>query len=234
MADAHIKPASRRQLVPLTVAKLRELIFNLPSGELIGSLADLARELGVGIVTVQQVARVLEHEGLLDVRRGPGGGYFGRRPDIATLERSLAAYLRSEPASHDEVLEITSLLFNELCAAAARCDDPVQLGGLSQVARSIACCTEVSKIVQLEWELQEQLFRMVRRPLFELLTRVALQHADTQRTNSLTRRGFGFEQWQESRKHIIAAIIARDPKLAHFEANRRNRQRLLASVGEMH
>ncbi len=194
---------------------------------MIGSLADLAGALGVGIVTVQQAARVLEHEGLLDVRRGPGGGYFGRRPDVATLERALAAYLRSETASHGEVLEITSLLFNELCAAAARCDDPGLFDGLGQVALAIANCTESADIVRLEWELQEHLFRMVRRPLFELLTRVALQHADTQQAQSYTKGGLGFEQWRESRRHIIAAIMARDPDLAHFEANRRNRQRLL-------
>jgi DNA-binding IscR family transcriptional regulator len=36
-------------------------------------------------VTVQQAARVLEHEGLLAVRRGPGGGYYGTRPDEAAL-----------------------------------------------------------------------------------------------------------------------------------------------------
>lgn len=220
-------PASRRQLVPQTVAKLRDLIFTHPPGELIGSLADLAGMLGVGIVTVQQAARVLEHEGLLDVRRGPGGGYFGRRPDIATLERSLTAYLRSETSSQAEVVEITSLLFNELCAAAARCEDQRQFDRLGQIRLAIDACADLSGITRLERELQELLFRMVRRPLFELLTRVALQHADIQQAEGSAKQGLGFEQWKESRLHIIAAILARDPDLAQFEANRRNRQPLL-------
>jgi DNA-binding GntR family transcriptional regulator len=113
----------RRYLVQETAAKLRDLVFDREPGALIGSLPELARLLGVGIVTVQQAARILEHEGLLEVRRGPGGGYYGQRPDEAALERSLAAYLRMHPASYGEMLDITTLLFRELVAAAAACDD---------------------------------------------------------------------------------------------------------------
>src|SRR5262249_22203781 len=89
----------KRQLVQQTTARLRELIFAHDEHELIGSLPDLAKQMGVGIVTVQQAARILEHEGALEVRRGPGGGYYGRRPDAAALERSLAAYMRMQPHS---------------------------------------------------------------------------------------------------------------------------------------
>ncbi|HMO67746.1 MAG TPA: GntR family transcriptional regulator, partial [Novosphingobium sp.] len=67
-------PSPRKGLVPETAARLREIIFAHEAGEQIGSLPELAKALGVGIVTVQQAARVLEHEGLLEVRRGPGGG----------------------------------------------------------------------------------------------------------------------------------------------------------------
>ena len=116
--------AGRRNVVPSAVEALRERIFATPDGELIGSLPELAKALGVGIVTIQQAARILEHEGLLEVRRGPGGGYYGRRPDAATLERSLAASMRRLPASWEEALDMTSLLFNELAAAAADCHDP--------------------------------------------------------------------------------------------------------------
>jgi DNA-binding transcriptional regulator YhcF (GntR family) len=58
-------------------------------GTHIRSLRDLAKALGVGIVTVQQVAQVLEHEGFLVVRRGHDGGYYGARPDEAALSLRL-------------------------------------------------------------------------------------------------------------------------------------------------
>ena len=48
--------------------------------------------LGVGVVTVQQVARILEHEGLLLARRGPGGGYrLARSSDAMTIADIVAA-----------------------------------------------------------------------------------------------------------------------------------------------
>src|SRR5688500_6419052 len=71
----------RRQLVKAAAAQLRDIILEREPGANIGSLKEVAQMLGVGIVTVQQAARILEHEGLLAVRRGPGGGYHGTRPD---------------------------------------------------------------------------------------------------------------------------------------------------------
>jgi DNA-binding FadR family transcriptional regulator len=179
----------------------------------------------VGIVTLQQAARILEHEGLLDVRRGPGGGYFGRRPDSETLERALSAYLRSQSESSTEVLHITSLLFNELCAAAAKCEDEAYFTELSGLADEIAGCADELLIGPLEEHLQNLLFRMVNRPFFELLTRVALQVAHSNHgLRAALGQGFGLDRWKTSRVVIIRAIVERDAELAHFEANRRNRQ----------
>jgi len=81
----------RRQLVLAAAAQLRDVILAREPNTQIGSLNEVAELLGVGIVTVQQAARILEHEGLLAVRRGPGGGYYGTRPDEAALERAFAA-----------------------------------------------------------------------------------------------------------------------------------------------
>jgi DNA-binding FadR family transcriptional regulator len=214
----------KRQLVQTTADLLRERIFACAAGDQIGSLPELAQETGVGIVTVQQAARILEHEGLLEVRRGPGGGYFGRRPDSATLERSLAAYMRSKPASQREILDITSLLFNELCAAAAGCTEPELRHELAELAQAIASCPDGEAIGALEDRLQNQLFRMVDRPLFELLTRVALQMAYGRDDDRAKRSGFNLAAWQDSRRHIIDAILRGDRELAKFEADRRNRR----------
>ena len=132
---------TKRRPVLAAADAMREKVFAVDAGERIGSLKDLARELAVGIVTLQQAARILEHEGLLEVRRGPGGGYFGRRPNSETLERALSAYLRSVSESREEILQITSLLFNELCAEAARCAEDSQFYELSQLRADISRST---------------------------------------------------------------------------------------------
>ncbi|WP_159977697.1 MULTISPECIES: GntR family transcriptional regulator [unclassified Novosphingobium] len=227
--DTPLKVQRRRgtNLVAATTEVLRERIFAAAPGALIGSLHALARSLEVGIVTLQQAARVLEHEGLLEVRRGPGGGYYGARPDDAALERAFDAYLRVHPATWEEALDMTSLLFNELAAAAAGCRDADLLGDLRMMAGQVETCASDADLGAFEFAFQELLFRMVRRPLFEMLTRVTLHYA-TSRSNAPVRTlEHDMETWKAGRRRIIAAILAHDAALARFEAERSNRAVIL-------
>src|SRR5215470_10331455 len=104
--NAKVSKIPKRQLVQAAAGKLRDLILAREPGAQIGSLNEVSELLGVGIVTVQQAARVLEHEGLLSVRRGPGGGYYGARPDEAALERALATYMRVHGAKFGDGLQM--------------------------------------------------------------------------------------------------------------------------------
>ncbi|AMO71307.1 FadR/GntR family transcriptional regulator [Sphingorhabdus sp. M41] len=227
------KTRQRGQLVQATAETLRQRVFANEPGAQIGSLRELAEVFNVGIVTIQQVARILEHEGLLEVRRGPGGGYFGRRPDIDTLESILAAYMRSQPASWEEALDMTSLLFNELCAAAASVDIPGELREeMLALGREIDDCDPQSELSLFEEKFQNMLFRMVNRPLFELLTRVTL-HFSLSNPPEVSAQGLiSPELWRAGRQRIIAAILAGDVPLARFEADRSNRQIIMRSMGQ--
>lgn len=225
--QAKVRRRRGSNLVAATTQTLRERIFAAPPGTLIGSLHALARSLEVGIVTLQQAARVLEHEGLLEVRRGPGGGYYGARPDDASLERAFDAYLRVHPATYEEALDITSLLFNELAAAAARCEDPDLLRDMRAMGDRVESCMTDSDLGTFEFEFQELLFRMVRRPLFEMLTRVTLHYATSRPGAPVHAPGHDLAQWKAGRRRIITAILARDAALARFEADRSNRAVIL-------
>ena len=216
-----------RNLVGETANRLRDLVFAAKPGSRAGSLRDLAKSLGVGIVTLQKAARVLEHEGLLEGRRGPGGGYYGTRPDGAAVERSIAAYLRTNPSSFEEALDITSLLFNELVPAAAGCDDPALREELSALAGQINGCDTDDLRGAFEGAFQDLLFRMVDRPLFKLLTLVTLRVSQIQPHRLLQHDVDAEARWKQGRHRIIAAILARDRALARFEADRSNRQVVL-------
>ncbi len=221
----------RRQLVQATSETLRQRIFANEPGAQLGSLRELARDFNVGIVTIQQVARILEHEGLLEVRRGPGGGYFGRRPDIGTLERVLTAYMRSQPASWEEALDMTSLLFIELCGAAAKADVAASLReDLRALERRLKTCNPHSDMATLEKDFQDMLFRMVNRPLFELLTWVTLHFSESNPNEMIVQGLIVPDQWLAGRRRIIRAILDSDIALARFEADRSNRQLILKSL----
>jgi len=128
------KKSSREGLVTAAVARLRDMIVAQPPQTQIGSLPDLARVLGVGIVTVQQAARVLEHEGFLQVRRGPGGGYYGTRPDAEGLSRAISGFLALHHSAHPEAIDIITLLDCELMAAAAQATNETLRSKLASLA----------------------------------------------------------------------------------------------------
>jgi DNA-binding FadR family transcriptional regulator len=202
---------------------MRDLVLDQDPDTMIGSLRDLAASFGVGIVTVQQAARILEHEGLLAVRRGPGGGYFGRRPDPAALERSLAAYLRVRRADDYEALEMMTHLDCELIPAAARSATSASLVELRVLRDGIDIATSPEQRMAFEDDFHAILFRIVDRPLIELLAQVSMRFYRSQPIPMIFDGEEGLAAWRAWRHQIIDAIIAQDPERARFEAERHRR-----------
>lgn len=233
-SKAAAKNPANGNRVAVAAQQLRDLVFAAEPGTMIGSLQDLTKVLGVGVVTLQQASRVLEHEGLLEVRRGPGGGYYGKRPDQAALERSIGAYMRMHPASYEEALEMTSLLFTELATAAARCRDQEPRAALTAFTDRLMDSDEEADVAALEGEFHDLLFHMARRPLYEVISRVTL-HLLTSRTEPVMPTGSdGASAWRRGRLQIIEAILENDPLRARFEANRYNRQLVLDHLRRLH
>lgn len=223
----------RQSLVQATAASLRDLIFAAEPDACIGSLGDLARQLGVGVVTVQQVARILEHEGLLEVRRGPGGGYYGRRPTEASLERSIAAYLQMDSTRYYEIFEMMSLLECELAPAAVRCEDPGLREQVLGVRTLLLQADTVGKQVAVEEALHDVLFRMVDKPLMSLLGRVTVEAYRANPASTMFLDDDGVEAWRDGRLRILHAILVQDEELARFET-RRYRDTLLERLQVLH
>ena len=186
--DAHgVTRFPRRQLVLAAAAQLRDVILAREPNTQIGSLNEVAELLGVGIVTVQQAARILEHEGLLAVRRGPGGGYYGTRPDEAALERAFAAYLRVHGFSNRESHRMLSLLDCEIVPAAARCTDE----NLRRVARglheSVDHCESTEQRIAFERAIDEILRSWASNPIMHVYHHVPHEPAGVQTHDATSR-----------------------------------------------
>lgn len=225
--DDSTPKTERRQLVKNTAAKLRDLILSREVGTNIGSLKDVAQMLGVGIVTVQQAARILEHEGLLAVRRGPGGGYYGTRPDEAALERGFAAYLRVHGFSDRESQQLLALLDCELMPAAARCRDEKLLQVIAELRDRVERCDTAELRVELETQLRHTLFKMVSQPLIEFVVRVTGRLYTHPRSVMLFGDKEGVAVWKAGRRRILNAILQHDDELARFEAERYRKEVLV-------
>lgn len=218
------KRSPREGIVTATVTMLRDMILAQPPETQIGSLPDLARTLGVGIVTVQQAARVLEHEGFLKVRRGPGGGYYGTRPDAEGLSRAISGFLALRHPAHPEAIDIITLLDCELMAAAALADDEPRREELATLAGTIDSRETALQRGAFDQAMLNILYLMVDRPLMELLSRVAVHHYADYPRGPVYAGVEGRRRWKRERRAIIAAILDRDFDRARFEAQRRRRE----------
>jgi GntR family transcriptional repressor for pyruvate dehydrogenase complex len=119
-----LDPAPRQALSMEKAAdRLRAIILAAADGAFLGSEDVLRSELGVARSTMRQVARILEREGLLHVRRGANGGYYARRPDIDVIERAASAYLKTESISLKDAITVATLLWPEVVRQAATSRD---------------------------------------------------------------------------------------------------------------
>jgi DNA-binding FadR family transcriptional regulator len=104
-------------------AVLRAIIFGKAPDSPLGSEEELTRSLGVSSTMLRQAARILEHEQLLVIKRGPAGGYFTRRPTAEAAVHVAAVYLRSHGASQLDALDVSMALCRLTVGKAVQCTD---------------------------------------------------------------------------------------------------------------
>ena len=226
----------KRLLVQETAAKLRDRVLASEPDAQIGSLTEIAQDFGVGIVTVQQAARILEHEGLLAVRRGPGGGYYGKRPDAGALQRALAAYLRVHGLGYRDGLEMSLLLDCEIIPAAARCRDEALRRTMAALLIHVETCDTVENRAALETKLRTLLHQMASHPLAEFLLRVTASFYHAEPASDTHDPVFTTPEavtiWKTGKRRMMQAIADGDEERAQFEAERYRKQVLRLLRGD--
>ena len=99
--------------------RFAKIVLAAKDGALLGSEEFLIGELQVSRSTLRQVARLLEREGLLKVKRGINGGYYGSRPDEKTIQTAVGAYLDTLDMRYEDVTVVASVLWVEVLRRAA-------------------------------------------------------------------------------------------------------------------
>jgi DNA-binding FadR family transcriptional regulator len=84
------------KLAEQTAAKIELSIAEAgwPLGAVIGSEADLLATYGVSRAVLREAVRLLEHDNVAHMRRGPGGGLVVAEPDADAVVRVATLYLR--------------------------------------------------------------------------------------------------------------------------------------------
>jgi GntR family transcriptional regulator, transcriptional repressor for pyruvate dehydrogenase complex len=201
---------------------LRSIVLSVHSGELIGSEEELISRLGCSRSTVRQVARLLEREGLLKVRRGINGGYFAARPDAGTIEATVSAYLEMLDIDSFDVTVVASALWVEAMRKAANADrDNASLlaDRLSAKVKSIKDDASFEKVREIELLVQSEIFDLAQSAYVRLIFDINVAYSRRRFSqplpdnNSDEHRDF-VRAWRSAKLLELAAIAQGDVELA--------------------
>lgn len=110
-----IEAVDSQSMVAVAARALRQEILSRPDDDMfLGSEDELVARLAVSPPTFRQAARLLEFEELIYVKRGVGGGYFGRKPTASVVARLAGIYLQSQGATFRDVTRVQAILEGEV------------------------------------------------------------------------------------------------------------------------
>jgi len=97
----------------------RIITAGLAPGSSFGTEADLLTQFDVSRPTLRESLRILEAQGVLDLRPGPGGGIMVRKPNTDVLARGLSIFLRLNDVPFITVLKAREVIEPALAYEAA-------------------------------------------------------------------------------------------------------------------
>jgi DNA-binding FadR family transcriptional regulator len=129
----------------------REITLGLPlTGEALPPERELAAMFGVARATVQRAVRVLESEGLVETRRGRGGGIFVIGPPSGTVRRRLIPRVRRNRGLIEEAVAYRLEVEPAAASQAARARTPADLARLRGIVDRAAKTTDDALFTSLD------------------------------------------------------------------------------------
>lgn len=208
-------------------ARLRKIVLAEPEGALLGSEETLQAMLGVSRTTVRQVARLLEREGLLMVKRGINGGYFGGRPDLGTIEASVSAYLEMLNVEVEDLSMVASTLWVEVVRKACLSDGAGAKQLCEQFRPTIRALPDnalFSDVSKLEAEIRTAIFDLLDSRYIQLIFQInvafsyrKMQTPPSDRNGTAEHAEF-VRAWREAKLLELEAISGNDPEMGALAA----------------
>jgi GntR family transcriptional repressor for pyruvate dehydrogenase complex len=200
---------------------LRKELLTLKSGEFFGFEDDLLMRLGVSRPTLRQAARVLEHDQLLSVRRGPRGGYYVSRPDVQWVVTAASLYLYERGTRLRDLIAAARGCVATLVRCAAESRDEKLRAELSDQLRAYAS-TDFASRPHIEFLLAENAFvalfaRMAGNAPLELVIQILYGCGLGVTTDKIFEsRPDRVEACARLRIRLVEAILANDAELAEL------------------
>ncbi len=131
-----------RQSRPVQVAeaiKAWVMENGLKSGDRLPGEAELIERFGMSKGTIREATRILEAQGLVQTRTGPGGGTFLREMSAARAQALLSNYFYFRDLTIDDIYQLRQLLEPEMAASLA---GNLSVDELARLERAMAAYAE--------------------------------------------------------------------------------------------
>jgi DNA-binding FadR family transcriptional regulator len=133
----------------------------LQPGQLIGTKTDIRESVGVAKATMNEAVRLLESQGVVAVRPGPGGGLFVARHDpVVRLGQSLLV-VGAEPVSVADAAVVRELLEPRIIVDAAKHRTRDDIAAITTQSGALAeVVDDPDAFVHAVWELHRTFARI--------------------------------------------------------------------------
>lgn len=117
------------------IRQVEQAIYSekLLPGDRLAPERELAEQFGVSRITIRDALRVLESNGLIEIRVGANGGAFVREPNLDSLSSSLNSMLKFKKATLLELTEARKIIETATAELAADRASPEDLELLEEV-----------------------------------------------------------------------------------------------------
>lgn len=216
----------KRKTIDAIADHLRQIALATEDGAFIGSEESLIGVLECSRSTVRQVARLLEREGLLRVRRGINGGYFGSRPDAGTIEATVGIYLSRLDIDPQDVTLLASALWVEAMRKATGADREVAMPIVERLRKKVKAVkdsTGFDAVRDIELETQRAVFELTNSVYVKLIFDINVEFS-RRRFSAPIRRDDTPEHhefvraWRDAKLMELSAIAEGDRELALMAA----------------
>ncbi|WP_283133906.1 FadR/GntR family transcriptional regulator [Rhizohabitans arisaemae] len=198
----------------------------LMPGERIATKDELRQETGLARATVNEAVRLLQSQGRILVRPGPGGGLFVAHTDpVVRLGQTLLA-VHSEPVSVTDAVAVRDALEPLLAADAARFRSARDIADLRVLLDAMADVVgDPERFIRANWRLHERIAQIVGNHMLQTIYLGLAQFIQDQAVAVVP--DMSANEHTEYKKHrlylhidLVQAIIAGDPEQAAAAARR--------------
>ena len=184
----------------------------IPPGERLGTKEDLKGRLGVAIQTLNEAVRVLQGEGLITARPGPGGGLFVAQPAARARLSHILVDFEGGIALLNDCMQVRSALEPLLYHHVAECRSDEDLREMrAHLDAMEASFHDPTDYLIAAWELHRRIAQSAHNQVLETMFLALL---DLLREGLRSVEGYRFDPETDHRVHVklVDAIAEAEPE----------------------